>query len=307
MSEHDSHSTNKEKTVPTELKVWEDVTVPEGKWQQVARGHGLSALQIRALDTRHNMPHIVEGREALAIRFLIPERVGTTLNTHWLNIYLDREKIITFHPEGVEAIEILKDRVSIHEILNQTPSGVLSLVADFITEQFTPIIDYVDDATDKLVDIVTIRPSEKQLHEMFHHKRLLSDMRRIALPTMMVLDGLQNGRYALIDKEYASTYLRDSYTYAWRVHELIDTVRDVLTSALDVYLSVVSNRLNEVMRRLTMVATTFMPISFLVGFGGMNFTKQIPFDSNIAFAILMALIVTLPVLMLLYFKRKGWI
>lgn len=286
---------------------WEDVVVPAGKWKELAQQYGLNDRQIRALNNRHNMPHIIEGKESLAMKFVLPKRSGEKLTTHWLNVYLDGEKIITFHDEHTEAANTLAERIEIHEVLRTTPSGVLSLIADMVTEQFTPILDYVDDMTDELVDVIAKQPSEDQLQQLFYHKRLLSDLRRVALPTVMLLDGLQNGRYQLVDKEYANTYLRDSYTYAWRVHELIDTARDLLTSALDVYMSVVSNRLNDVMKRLTMVATIFMPISFVVGFGGMNFIGIIPFDSSLAFGAILLTLVLLPTGMMLYYKRKGWL
>ena len=83
-------------------------------------------------------------------------------------------------------------------------------------------------------------------------------------------------------------------------------MRDLLTSALDMYLSVVSNRMNDVMKRLTLVTTIFMPISFLTGLGGMNFV-QLPFRSDAAFAVIMVLIVVLPLLMVWYFVRKKWL
>ena len=109
----------------------------------------------------------------------------------------------------------------------------------------------------------------------------------------------------LFEERY-ELYARDSYDYAWRTHELIDTMRDLLTSALDMYLSVVSNRMNDVMKRLTLVTTIFMPISFLTGLGGMNFS-QLPFHDDTAFVIIMVLIVVMPLLMVWYFVWKKWL
>lgn len=288
-----------------EQAIWQDVVVESGKWSEVARQHGLSDIQVRALDGRHNSPHISESKESLAMKFIVPGRVSNKLSTQWLNVFLTDGKIITFHHADFVAIDILRERVEMHEVMNKTPSGVLSLIADVVTEQFIPILDHVDDTIDKLVDVMAVRPSDDQLQLLFDYKQLLADLRRIALPTVSMLDGLQNGRYQLIDKEYANTYLRDSYAYAWRSYELIDTVRDLLTSALDTYLSVVSNRMNEVMKRLTIVATIFMPISFLTGFGGMNFT-HLPFSSEVAMAVMLGLIILVPLSMLTYFKLKKW-
>lgn len=287
--------------------VWRDVEVTAGQWPQVAKEYGLSDLQIKMLDGRHNMPHIIEGKTSLVMKFLVPARAHDKITTNWLNVYMDAEQIITFHTPSLDVISILKDRVEIHTTLGSLPSGVLALIADVVTEQFTPILDYIDDMTDLLVDKVAQHPREEQLQQLFDFKQLLSGIRRIVLPTMMLLDGLQNGRYELVDTKYATTYLRDSYTYIWRVHELIDTTRDLLNSALDVYLSVVSNRMSEIMKRLTIVATIFMPLSFLVGFGGMNFTRQIGFDNDMLFVAIIVLIIGSPIVMIAYFKHKGWL
>jgi magnesium transporter len=91
-----------------------------------------------------------------------------------------------------------------------------------------------------------------------------------------------------------------------RIYDLIEISRDLLGNALDAYLSSVSNRLNEVMKRLTLLTTIFMPISFLVGFGGMNF-KQLPFDNPVAFGILIAMLFIVPISMLIWFWRSKWV
>lgn len=287
--------------------VWRDVTVKEGSWKEVAKSYGLDEHQTRSMDPERLVPHVVEGKDFLFIMLAVPVRQKTEVTEQWLTLYVDAEKTVTFHGETLGILPVLEERIAARTTLNTIPTGVLSIIADVVTEQFTPILDYVDDKVDELEDTMVTRPSDKQLQALFQYKRLLADLRRVALPTIAVLDGLQDGRYHLLDEHIAGTYLRDSYSYAWRAHELIDTMRDLLTSALDTYLSVVSNRLNDVMKRLTMVATIFMPISFLVGFGGMNFVDEIPFGSNVFFAGLMTAIVVTPLSMVLYFRRKKWL
>jgi magnesium transporter len=119
------------------------------------------------------------------------------------------------------------------------------------------------------------------------------------------MDVLADMRYEIIS-EHTALYFRDIYDHLVRIYDLIETSRDLLSNALDAYLSTVSNRMNEVMKRLTLFATIFMPISFLVGFGGMNFT-HIPFDNPLALAGMLGLIVAFPTTMLLYYRRKGWL
>ena len=148
-------------------------------------------------------------------------------------------------------------------------------------------------------------PGRHQLQQLFAYKRQLADLRKVILPLMNMLNSLINGRYEVFDRR-CRIYIRDSYDYAWRVHELIDTMRDLLTSALDMYLSVVSNRMNDVMKRLTIVTTIFMPISFVTGLAGMNFS-QLPFHSDWMFWMTMTVLIVLPAAMLTYFIRSKWL
>jgi magnesium transporter len=87
----------------------------------------------------------------------------------------------------------------------------------------------------------------------------------------------------------------------------VETSRDLLGNSLDAYLSTVSNRLNEVMKRLTLITTIFMPISFIVGFGGMNFTRFIPFEEAWSFALVVLVLLLTPPLMILWFRRSRWV
>ena len=118
---------------------------------------------------------------------------------------------------------------------------------------------------------------------------------------------------ALADHPYpevrrsTSLYFRNVYDHLTRVYEIIETSRDLLGNALDAYLSTVSNRLNEVMKRLTLVTTIFMPISFVVGFGGMNFTRFVPFEETWAFAIIVTALLVMPTGMILWFRRSKWV
>ena len=116
-----------------------------------------------------------------------------------------------------------------------------------------------------------------------------------------MMSALAGTRYAFVDPS-TTLYFRNTYDHLTRIYDLIETSRDLLGNALDAYLSSVSNRLSEVVKRLTLFTTVFMPISFLVGFGGMNFTQML-FDNPVAFAILMTLLVVTLITMLVSLKK----
>ena len=134
-------------------------------------------------------------------------------------------------------------------------------------------------------------------------------LRRIIAPQREVLNKMARGGYATIPPEQ-SIFFRDVYDHLVRLYDIIDSLRDLVSGALDSYLSVVSNRMNEVMKTLTVITTLFMPISFLAGFFGMNFFQPTyPFPawtSSPAFIIALILMAFTPVGMLLWMRRRAW-
>ncbi len=286
--------------------VWEDRDCGGVSAVQIGKQYGLHELQLRSLNTKRNVPQIIESDTWLVINFLVPRVVRGALKTDKLSVLMNKNQAVTLHAGDLPTIAELTERLALRPEFAKTPSGILATIADIVTEQYNPVLDYIDTQVDSVEDIIVNKPTDRQLHQLFHYKKMLVELRRVVMPTTALLNQLGDGRYKLLKPEYY-VYLRDSYDFSWRAHELIDTLRDLLSSALDTYLSVVSNNLNVVMKRLTVISSVFMPISFLVGFGGMNFTRQIPFDTDAVFWVLFGLILVTPVAMILYFKHKKWL
>lgn len=284
-------------------KIWREIEVPRDQWHEYGQKLELNELQMQELTIHKRQPWVVDGDKWLVANFILPELVGRTIRRHRMCVLVGKDEAILLHSEPFD--EAVSERLRIHTKLSGSPTGVLAIVADVVSERFTPILDSVDDAIDRLEVSIPKWTSDKHSQRLFHYKKVLSDLRRIVTPTMLALNSLSDGRFVLIDKKYTA-YLRDSYDFAWRAHELIDTLRDLLSSMLDTYLSMMSNRMNDVMKRLTMVATIFMPISFLVGFGGMNFNNQIPFDSDLLFYTIIILMFAMPIGMMMYYRAKKW-
>lgn len=288
-----------------QVGVWHDyIMADDSSVVRFGKEHGLHDLQLRALDMHRRVPRALESEQWLVITLLVPSVSRRALKTEKLLVLLSDTQIITLHSQASDVTLGVEERLRLTPKLADSPTGVLAVICDVLTELFSPILDYVDEAVDTIEDMMIAQPTDKQLHELFHYKKLLVEFRRMLLPTIALLDALSDGRYDKIDKKYAM-YLRDSYDYAWRSHEIVDTLRDLLTSALDTYLSLVSNRMNEVMKRLTIVATIFMPLSFLAGVGGMNFV-HLPFGSDLALYGLLVLMLVVPFGMLVYFRRRKW-
>jgi len=175
-------------------------------------------------------------------------------------------------------------------------------ICEWAVESLQPALDELDERIDSLEDQVVLASGEAPMQELFGLKRDLVDLRRRAAPLRDVMQRLGSHGVLFVEPE-AEVYFRDVRDDVTRAIELLDTYRDILSSALDLHLSSVSNRLNRVMKQLTVVATMFMPLSFLVGLFGVNF-RQMPFGSLGWFVAMFALMFVSVLGMLVYTWRR---
>ncbi len=214
--------------------------------------------------------------------------------------FLGRHYLVTVHLGNLPVME------TVRELFMKEPGGarkngalhrqadfLLYILADQLVDGYFPLLDRMDDLMDKLEDQILESPTQDTLHRLFGMKQQLVLLRKVAGPLREAMNALADHPYPEVRRS-TSLYFRNVYDHLTRVYEIIETSRDLLGNAVDAYLSTVSNRLNEVMKRLTLVTTIFMPISFVVGFGGMNFTRFVPFDETWAFALLIAALLVTP-------------
>jgi magnesium transporter len=217
--------------------------------------------------------------------------------------------LVTVHRDDCSAFAELRRRYHTRDEPMQEPSLLLYRVIDGLITSFFPILGAFDDRIDDLETQIFQAASDDQLQEIFQMKRLLVGMRKAVTPQRDAFASLSGRMVELpgFDRE-DEHYFRDVYDHLIRISDLIDSYRDLLTSAMDVYLSTVSNRLNAVMKQLTIIATVFLPLTFITGFFGQNFgwlTRHI--QSWGAFVALGIGIEALAlVLLFTFFKRRRW-
>ena len=182
------------------------------------------------------------------------------------------------------------------------PSFIAYHICEWMVETLQPALERLDDRIDSLEDEVVLATGESSIQMLFGLKRDLVDLRRRVAPLRDVMQRLGSHGVLYVEHE-AEVYFRDVHDDVMRVIELLDTYRDILSSALDLHLSSVSNRLNRVMKQLAVVATVFMPLSFIVGLFGTNFDRM-PFHSFVWFLVMFALLFASVVAMLVYTWRR---
>jgi magnesium transporter len=183
-------------------------------------------------------------------------------------------------------------------------------ILDELTDGFFPVLSSFDDRIDQLQDEIFAKPTDQQLSELFNRKRWLIGVRKVITPQRDLVASLVDGVNELpgMTREI-ERYFRDLYDHLIRISDLVDSYRDLLTGSMDAYLSTVSNRLNVVMKQLTVIATVFLPLSFITGFFGQNFAWLIGRIGGLGPFLVLGLGTELAIVagMLLVFRRRGWL
>jgi magnesium transporter len=217
--------------------------------------------------------------------------------------------LVTVHRDDCPAFAEIRRRYAKREQPIEKPSLLLYRIVDGLVDSFFPILADFDDEIDELENRIFLKADDQQLQQIFQMKRLLVGMRKAITPQRDSFARLMGGVADLPGlTEEDERYFRDVYDHLIRISDLIDSYRDLLSGAMDVYLSTVSNRLNSVMKQLTIIATIFLPLSWLTGFFGQNFGFEIKHIGGWGTFVGLGLGTELVGLaaLLVYFKRRGW-
>jgi len=238
------------------------------------------------------------------------QRNGGEVDTLELDVFLGKNYIVTHHDERIDAIERVWTTCQRDERhLKGGADHLLYRIADEVAASYMPAVEDMDAAIDELEGFIFDKPSPETLARIFAIKRAVLRLRRILGPQREVLNKLARDDYAMIDPK-DRVYFRDVYDHYVRLHDISESVRDLVGGALDTYLSVINNRMNDIMKTLTIITTLFMPLSFVVGFFGMNFFgPSAPLEAwtgQPALIATLALILAIPIGMYVWVRRKGW-
>lgn len=236
------------------------------------------------------------------------QNIYSELTTVEVNLFLGDNYLVSMvHDQSSLPIENIWKRIERDDRLLTNGSDFLCHgILDAIVDDYMPVLDQIDDELDKLEDLVLERPLPHLLSNLLNIKHSLIFLRRVISPQREVMNRLSRDEYSMIDQQ-SRIYFRDVYDHLVRFQDLIESLRDVVGSAMDIYLNSTSLRLNEIMKALTVVSTIFLPLSFVAGVYGMNFIVQYPaYELNYGIAIFWGICATISISMLLFFKRRGW-
>ncbi|MDQ3857809.1 MAG: magnesium transporter CorA family protein [Actinomycetota bacterium] len=226
-----------------------------------------------------------------------------------VHCYYSPRFLVTVHRDQAPALEDVRPRAERVLARGEDPILVLHQVVDALVDSFAPPLERMDDRLEQIEDELLARPSDRQMQEILAMRRHLAHLRKAIAPQRDLFGGVLGGVVELpgMTRE-AERYFRDVYDHLFRLAEMTDAYRDLITGTIDVYLSTASNRLGAVTKQLTLIATIFLPLTFVSGFFGQNFRWMVDhIDSWPAFVGLgIGLQLATIGLVVAYFRRHGW-
>lgn len=287
---------------------WLDVEAPdEATLNRLAERYGLHKLAIEDclhLDQRPKLEEYPGHLFVVLQGFTKHDEALTDVTMHELHFFLGPDWLITVHERPHDAL------AQVHRRLDVDPRGSLGrgidfvayLIADAQVDLAFPLLEAFADALDELEDRIFEHPTREIMQRIFALKRTLLFVRRVLSPQRDVVGQLARGGLPGVN-ERTTLYFRDVYDHLVRIYEQIDSNRELLGNAKDAWLSAVANRTNDITKQLTILASVFLPLSFIVGFFGQNFEVL---GARPFFFAMLTLLGVVPAGMVLWFRRKGW-
>jgi magnesium transporter len=241
--------------------------------------------------------------------------LGEHFEVEQVSLFLGSNFVITFQERpGWDCLEPVRDRIRRHvlRIRDAGPGYLVYSILDAVVDHYFPVLEAYGERLETLEDAIITHADRGTIADVHSVKRDLLYLRRAIWPQREAINALIRDEIPWVTAE-TQLYLRDVYDHAVRIIDLVETHREVCSDLMDLYLSSISNRMNEVMKVLTVISTVFIPLTFIVGVYGMNFdTAASPWNMPelewyFGYPLCLALMVAITAGQFAFFKRKGWI
>jgi magnesium transporter len=225
-----------------------------------------------------------------------------------LSLVLGPNYVLTFQETRGDCFDPVRDRIrgGKGRIRKQGPDYLAYAVIDAVVDNYFFVLEKLGERIDALEEQLIAEPRRELLGEIHGLKREMIELRKSVWPLREVVSGLERSESPLI-KESTGVFLRDLYDHAIQVIDTVESFREMLSSMVETYLSSLSNRMNEIMKVLTIISTVFIPITFLVGLYGMNFVHFPEIKWRWGYAFVWLLIIGSVTGMFVFFRRKKWL
>jgi magnesium transporter len=267
-------------------------------------------LALEDIMTTTQRPKVEDLGEAvfIVLRMIECAKDGTDLVADQLSLILGPNFVLSFQETPGDCLGPVRERIrgGKGRIRKLGPDYLAYAIIDAVVDNYFFVLEKLGERIDALEDALVEEPGRGILHQIHGLKREMIDLRKAVWPLREVVGGLGRLESSLV-KKTTSVFLRDLYDHTIQVIDTVESFREMLTSMVETYLSSVSNRMNEVMKVLTIIATIFIPITFLVGVYGMNFKHMPEIEWRWGYVMVWVVVVAVVGGMFAFFRRKKWL
>ncbi|MBU1658367.1 magnesium/cobalt transporter CorA [bacterium] len=266
---------------------------------------GLHSLVVEDILSVNHRPKIEEYDEYSFIIIKYAQYEEGELIFYQIALVLKEKQIISFADKSPNKFDMVNKRLEKADSrIRKGDSEYLFLaLIDYVIDHYFLVLESISEEIEELEEEILYNPTKESIEHVHHLKRNLMNLKKSIWPMREVINTLlQSDR---IKQEY-HIYYRDVYDHVIDIIDIIEGYRDTISGFLDIYLSTLSNRMNEIMKTLSIIATIFIPLSFLTGYFGMNFKYETILESQSAYMWSNILMISIPVALLIYFKLRKW-
>jgi magnesium transporter len=233
---------------------------------------------------------------------------GKETKIEQVSIIFGSNFVISFQESQGDVFDPIRERIRTGKgrIRKMGADYLAYALMDAVVDNYFTILERLGEGIEDMEEELVVNPTPETLQAIHHLKREMIFLRKSVWPLREVINRLERWESSLI-KKATSIYLRDLYDHTIQVIDSIETFRDILSGMLDIYLSSVSNRMNEVMKVLTIIATIFIPLTLVAGIYGMNFKFMPELEMPLGYPLVLLTMLCIGALMIVYFRKKRWL
>lgn len=243
----------------------------------------------------------------LVLKLITYQETDQDIEAEQISLIFGDHYVVTFLESARNFLEPVRDRIRKDGRIRKRPADYLAYaLIDLIVDNYYVVLENLGEKIEFLEDDLLTSPDPSILSAIHQLKKDMIFMRRSVWPLREMISSLERSDSPLIHPETV-IYIRDVYDHTVQMIDAIESFRDIISGMIDIYLSSVSFRLNQIMKFLTLIATIFIPLTFLVGVYGMNFQYMPELSHPLGYPVLWGVMITIAAGMMLYFYRRGWL
>ena len=276
--------------------------------KKIGKCFNLHPLVLEDILNTHQRPKVEDYNDYLYIVLKLFDVTDDHITTKQISLILEKNLVISFQDDDDPIFDLIIKRVKMEgsHIRTRGNDYLLYSLIDTIIDSYFLDLERVEDEIEDIEENLIENTDPKFLKKIHSIKMDIIILKKVIWPLREMLSTLGSGEYSLIN-ESTDYYLRDVYDHSIQIFDTLESLRDRISEMLDIYLSSTSNKLNEIVRVLTVISTIFVPLTFIVGLYGMNFQNMPELRHPLGYPAVLTLILIVALSMLAYFRRKKWI